>query len=153
MRLFLLPKNNRQSSPLAGLFVTNLPPVHLLSSCYKMPEAASSSAAVLRDLCTSVAQDIAHAPLKSGHYIRLTTLTKQMLALERTMATTSEQVGHAIAHANELTREAATWRTLAERGTLAGVLDGSMRRVAGGNVAEKRLQVDHGEVDTSRDTS
>lgn len=97
-------------------------------------ETTSPSAAVLRNLATSVALDLAHAPLKSRHYERLMNLTRQYLALEKTMTSTSEMVKRAMGHAEELMEEARIWQSISEeRGTLASGLDQSMTRVSGVN--------------------
>lgn len=95
-------------------------------------ETSSPSAAVLRKLATSIALDIAHAPLKSKSHERMIGLTKQFLGLEKGMMTTAEMVGQAMGHANELLKEAENWKSISEEGgTLATVMDQSMIRVSG----------------------
>lgn len=95
-------------------------------------DTTSPSAAVLRSVASSVALDLAHAPLKSKHHDRLTNLTKQYVALEKSMTHTSEMVTKAMRHADELIREAKTWRAISEEGSsLASGVEQSMNRVSG----------------------
>lgn len=95
-------------------------------------ETTSPSAALLRKLASSVALDIAHAPLKSKSHDRLTSLTKQFLGLEKSMTSTSDMVRIAMGHAEGLMQEARNWQTISkESGTPATVMDQSMTRVSG----------------------
>lgn len=95
-------------------------------------DTTSPSAAVLRSVASSVALDLAHAPLKSKHHDRLTNLTKQHIALEKSMTLTSEMVTKALGHADQLIREARNWHAIAEEGLgLTTDVEQSMSRIAG----------------------
>lgn len=95
-------------------------------------ETTTPSAAVLRKLAASVASDLAHAPIRSSNYHKLSALTTRFVALEKTMLDTSDTVRRAIGHAEELMHEARKWDSIAaEGGTLGTVMDESMNRVAG----------------------
>lgn len=95
-------------------------------------EADMPSAAKLRHSASTIASDIAHAPLKSQHHEALHELNAHLQSLEKTMATTSDTLTSAIAHAQDLVMEAQRWSsTLYNSDALRAALDRSLTSVAG----------------------
>lgn len=95
-------------------------------------ETDTPSAAVLRQLSTSIASDLAHAPLKSKNHEKLSVLTKRFLVQEKAMAATSEMVDRAIGNAKELIKEAEKWESIAEEeDSIVVTMQESVTRISG----------------------
>lgn len=99
-------------------------------------ETNTPSAAKLRLSAATIASDIAHAPIQSRHHETLHKLNGDLIALEKTMASTSDTLTLAIAQAQDLVMESHRWSsTMYNSETLRAALDHSLISVSGEQVA------------------
>lgn len=95
-------------------------------------EANTPSAAKLRHSASTIASDIAHAPLKSQHHETLHKLNADLQMLEKTMTTTSDTLTGAIAHVQDLVMESQRWSaTIYNSDALRAALDHSLTSISG----------------------
>lgn len=93
-------------------------------------ETQTPSAAKLRHSAALIASDISQAPLKNRNYEKLSQLNAELMALEKTMANTSDILASAITHTNNLVSEARRWSSVDYSGRfLRSVLDQSLSSI------------------------
>lgn len=98
----------------------------------KHNETKTPTAAKLRHVATKIAQDIAHAPLKSRNHEELLGLNAQLQGSDKTMIATSDMITSAITQTQDLVMEAHRWTSANTHGTnLTGMIEQSINHILG----------------------
>lgn len=120
--------------PKAFYHCSCLAPAIVMSS-----ETQTPTAAKLRHAAAAIASDVAHSPMKSRNHEAILCLNAELLALEKTMADTSDIITTAISHTQNLVMEAHRWQSVHENGqSLRRVLDQSLESILG--LSESSIQ-------------
>lgn len=103
-----------------------------MSESTKYNETKTPTAAKLRYVATKIAQDIAHAPLKSRNHEELLALNAQLQASDKTMIATSDMITSAITQTQDLVMEAHRWTSANTHGTnLTDMIEQSINHILG----------------------
>lgn len=104
-------------------------------------DTQTPSAAKLRHVAATIAQDIAHAPIKNRNHKAIQKLNSQLQSMDKTMTATSHTIAIAISHTQDLA-EAHRWSSMGANGQpIINTIDQSLATMLGRAFSSKATPV------------